>query len=320
MAVFDATFGALYIGAAISLVLFGVTVLQTHFYYLYYDHDSVKLKFWVAFIFVMDAIHSAFICHANYYYLISSFAHPENLKNAIWSLFIGAGLTVLLSVAVKSFYITQIYRLCRPRWRWWICSALIISALAHLASGFETISNDFIEAKFSTVTRNQTSDVVLSITNIVSDTMISVVLCVLLWNRHLEVEKSGTKRVINNIIIFCVERFVLCMLISIILLIAEVALPLTFIDAAIDMVYGKVVANSFLATLNSRMSLKGSSVRGDLSSTGDSTSIPMSRRPKTTTITSMYTTGVTVESSIDDAEGYGLRTRDLEASIRSGKS
>jgi phage pi2 protein 07 len=51
--------------------------------------------------------------------------------------------------------------------------------------------HSFIEAKFSTVTRNQTSDVVLSITNIVSDTMISVVLCVLLWNRHLEVEKSG---------------------------------------------------------------------------------------------------------------------------------
>jgi len=61
-------------------------------------------------------------------------------------------------------------------------------------------------------------------------------------------------------------------------------------------------------------------VRGQLSTTDDTTtSIPLST-PVRTVITEMYKTGTTVESSIDDAQGYALRTRDLEASIQTDKS
>jgi len=321
MGILDDTF-------AVALVMFGVIVLQTHFYYLYFGHDILKLRLLVAFVFLMDATHSAFVCHVNYYYLISSFGHPERLQNGIWTLFSAAGLTVLLSVTVKSFYILQIYRLCRPRWRWWVCFPLIVSVIGHLASGIEIIVDAFIEANFSSATGSQTSIIALSIISLVSDIMVSITLCVLLQNRRSVVKHLGIKRTLNSIILFCVQRFIFSMLISIVLLlmVSIRRVPwseshLTYIDVALNIVHGKVVTSSFLPTLNSRMALKGSSVRGDLSTTDDTTTnIPMSRRPVTTTTTSLYTTGVTVEDSIDDAEGYGLRTRDLEASIRSNKS
>jgi len=86
------------------------------------------------------------------------------------------------------------------------------------------------------------------------------------------------------------------------------------------MVEGKLVANSLLATLNCRQALRGAGVRGYLSTTDDTTTtIPLSTPVRAVT-TGMYKTGTTVESSIDDAQGYALHTRDLEASVQSDKS
>jgi hypothetical protein len=84
----------------------------------------------------------------------------------------------------------------------------------------------------------------------------------------------------------------------------EIVLPNGFYDAAIDMVYGKgevldlhpshcltqraVVANSFLATLNSRKVLRAAGTRENGSTTDDSTDIPLSTPPATTIITGMF--------------------------------
>jgi len=126
--------------------------------------------------------------------------------------------------------------------------------------------------------------------------------------------------IINNIIVFCLERFLLCMVIAVVEFGTYLAFPYRLYTAAIDMVEGKLVVNSLLATLNSRQALKGAGVRGDLSTTDDTTtSIPLST-PVRTAITGMYKTGTIAESSIDDAQGYALRTRDLEASIQSDES
>ena len=83
----------------------------------------------------------------------------------------------------------------------------------------------------------------------------------------------------------------------------EIVLPNGFYDAAIDMVYGKgeilelrsshcltqraVVANSFLATLNSRKALRAAGTRENGSTTDDSTDIPLST-PPATRIVGMY--------------------------------
>jgi len=318
----DETFGALYIGTVISLVLFGITILQTYFYYLYYDHDSLILKLLVMSVCLLDGVHSVATCHANYYYLVSSLEYPEHFQNGIWSLYVPGSLTQLVSVMAQIFYITRIFGLCRPRWKWWICSPIIILTVAHFASSLEILPKLFIN---KTISSNQDKDqstvITLSVINIICDTMITVALCVLLQNRRSGVtQESRINRIIHDIIVFSLERFFLCMIIAVVEFVTFLVFPKTLYTAAIDMVEGKLVANSLLATLNSRQALKGAGVRGQLSTTDDTTtSIPLST-PVRTVITEMYKTGTTVESSIDDAQGYALRTRDLEASIQSDKS
>jgi len=317
----DETFGALYIGTVIAMVLFGITILQTYFYYLHYNHDSLLPKLLVMSICLLDCVHSVAICHANYYYLVSGLQYPAHFRNAIWSLYVPGLLTLPISVLAQGFYITRIYRLCRPRWKWWICSPIIIATVAHFASGVEINSKIFSN---KTLSLNQIKDgssvITLSVINIICDTMITVVLCVLLRNRRSEVQESRMNYIINNIIVFCLERFLLCMVIAVVEFGTYLAFPYRLYTAAIDMVEGKLVVNSLLATLNSRQALKGAGVRGDLSTTDDTTtSIPLST-PVRTAITGMYKTGTIAESSIDDAQGYALRTRDLEASIQSDES
>ncbi|KIM74059.1 hypothetical protein PILCRDRAFT_828574 [Piloderma croceum F 1598] len=315
----DTTFGALYIGTSFALVLFGITILQTYFYYRNYSKDSLKLRLLVWSVCMLDAVHSAFICHVNYYYLVSGFGNSERLKSGVWSLFMGAGITVILSFIIKAFYTYQIYQLCGPRWRWWICTPVILSVLAHGASGLQTITDCFIRETFEAVINAELSTEILSVTNLVSDTVIAAALCGLLGLRKSKVRESQIDRIINGIIVFCVERFILSQIVSVVQLVTEIVLPNGFYDAAIDMVYGKVVANSFLATLNSRKVLRAGGTHDNGSTTDDSTDIPLSTPPATTIISRMFRT-TTAESSIDDAGGYGLRTRDLESTIQTDKS
>jgi len=169
--------------------MFGITILQAYFYYLHYGHDSIKLKILVTSVCLLDATHSGFIFHINYYYLVSSIGHPENLRDGIWSLYSSPAITFLLSAIVQAFYITRIYQLCRPRWKWWICSPIIIFAVAHLVSGLETISKIFINATFALNRNAKTSVIPYSVTYLILDTMIAVALCVLLRNRRTEVHE-----------------------------------------------------------------------------------------------------------------------------------
>jgi len=226
-------------------------------------------------------------------------------------------ITFALSVIVQGFYITRIYFLCQPRWRLWVCCPIIIFLVAHIGFGLETESTIFINKTIVLNYNTRTSVIPFVSTYLVSDTMIVVALCVLLRNRRSGVHKSRINRIINNLIVFSLERFILSTIIAVIELGTYIALPETFYTVSLEMIYGKLLANSLLATLNSRQALKGEGVRGDPSTTDDTTtSIPLST--VRTVITGIYPT--TIENSGDDTDEYILRTQDLEASIRSDKN
>jgi len=265
---------------------------------------------------LLDAAQSAIMCYMNYYYLCLGLTHPENFLNEFW-ITIPSIVTVLTSVIAQTFYVTRIYQLCRPRWRWWICFPMTVSIVAHFASGIAEYSIFFINAK--TITLKNTRGIVIpyTISNLLPDVMITVGLCVLLHNRQTEVRASRMRQIIQNIILFCVERFILSMAIAIVEIVTYTVLPNTLYTSALDMVYGKVVVNSLLATLNSRHALKQ---RGVQSTKEDTTTSVLVNTPIRTVLTGMYVTGNTAESSADDTNGYALHTEDLEGSIHSNKN
>ncbi|KAF9064390.1 hypothetical protein BDP27DRAFT_1425862 [Rhodocollybia butyracea] len=74
------TMGALLIGVLISAVLWGILVVQTYIYFAtFFNQDTVQLKSFVFFVFILDTAHQAMLCHLIYVYLVSNYGNTEYL-------------------------------------------------------------------------------------------------------------------------------------------------------------------------------------------------------------------------------------------------
>ncbi|KAG6825277.1 hypothetical protein H0H92_004230 [Tricholoma furcatifolium] len=178
----DDTFGAAFIGVLISTMLYGLTSLQTYFYYAYYPKDRAENKLLVAAIWALDTVHTALVARCMYYYLVSNFSNPPALAFGHWSLF-------------------------------------CVLILAHFAFGVETVIFLFIKKELSKLSEiTLFAAMPFALFAVLSDIVIAGSLVILLW---------GSRTAPHG---------------------------LWFLG--IDFVIGKLYANSLLATLNSRNSLR----------------------------------------------------------------
>ncbi|KAG1847202.1 hypothetical protein DFJ58DRAFT_798423 [Suillus subalutaceus] len=250
------TFGAGFIGGMVAAILYGITTLQTYLYYVYYPRDTDGLKVLVASIWVIDTLHVSLMCHALYYYLVTSFGDPDNLAIGVWSLFISLGLNLLMAVLVQTYFAFRICYLTRSNIRWWLTSFLMLVVLAHFAFGLETVILMFIKKEFSAL-----SEITLyaatpfAITAVLSDVFIACSLCILLHGNRSPVIETNT--LVNTLIIYAINRCLLTSVVAVAEVIAFAIIPGSLWFIAIDFVIGKLYANSLLASLNSRSALRG---------------------------------------------------------------
>ncbi|PCH41619.1 hypothetical protein WOLCODRAFT_119331, partial [Wolfiporia cocos MD-104 SS10] len=107
------TMGAILISVVISAVLYGVSCIQSLFYWSRYEGDRWDLKLLVFSAWSFDTIHQALITHTIYTYLVMDYDEPQMLGDIVWSLraqVLFSGLTALL---VQGFYTLRIWkRMC----------------------------------------------------------------------------------------------------------------------------------------------------------------------------------------------------------------
>lgn len=250
------TFGAGFIGGMVAAILYGITTLQTYLYYVYYPRDTNGLKVLVGSIWVLDTLHVSLMCHALYYYLVTSFGDVDNLATGVWSLFISLGLNLCMAVLVQTYFAFRICHLTRSNIRWWLTSFLMLIVVAHFAFGLETVILMFIKKQFSAL-----SDITLyaatpfAIAAVLSDVFIAASLCILLHGNRSPVIETNT--LVNTLIIYAINRCLLTSLVAVAEVIAFAIIPDSLWFIAIDFVIGKLYANSLLASLNSRSALRG---------------------------------------------------------------
>ncbi|KAF9476677.1 hypothetical protein BDN70DRAFT_154559 [Pholiota conissans] len=243
---FQETFGAMLIGALVTMTIYGITTLQAYFYFMSFPKDGKATKMLVASIWILDTIHAIFMCHAVHFYLIDGFTNPVLLINGNWSLF--------LSIAIN---------------RYWIGGVIGIFVFAHFATGINTVVNLFITRRFVHLKDvSITSALPFGITVVISDILIAAALCILLSSKRSSFQ--DTNSIVNKLIIFAVNRCILTCAMAIVEIVAFTALPNSFYSIAIDFVIGKLYANSCLAVLNARATLRPENQDG-LSSTELST-------------------------------------------------
>ncbi|KAI6003058.1 hypothetical protein EDD15DRAFT_1455895 [Pisolithus albus] len=226
-------FGVTLIAGLASAMLYGITTL-TYVYYMHYSEDTSVIKFIVAAIWLLDSLHVSFMCHTLYYYLIINYGDPMSLL----------------------FFAHQIYHLCRNKMRWIVTVPIVLSVLAHLAFGMVTVIMTLVNNQASNVSRTRFYTATPAVSAIVlAEILITTSLCVLLYDSGSRSAVPRTKRLLNTLIIYAVNRCLLTLLVTVAELIVD-ANDQSAWTMGLDFIVGKLYANSLLASLNTRQHLR----------------------------------------------------------------
>ncbi|KAI6021701.1 hypothetical protein BKA83DRAFT_4286036 [Pisolithus microcarpus] len=105
-------FGSTLVGGLVSAMLYGITTLQGRlkqsagFAYMYCMRnfeDTSTMKFMVAAVWVLDTLHVSFVCHMEYYYLITNWGAPTSLEYIVWFVCLPLQNSFLLMRRDRSF-------------------------------------------------------------------------------------------------------------------------------------------------------------------------------------------------------------------------
>ncbi|KAI0769928.1 hypothetical protein C8Q74DRAFT_859280 [Fomes fomentarius] len=143
---FEESYGAIFIGTFVTLVLYGLSLEQTYRYVsLSWARDALILKFIVIGLFVTDTFHCAFIMHMCYHYLVTDLMNPFDLLFLTWSLKLLPLVTGANFLFAQSFYLRRIY-LAKFGYRALISSIIVtlmlIEVVLIIITTVETIMQD----------------------------------------------------------------------------------------------------------------------------------------------------------------------------------
>ncbi|KAI6096446.1 hypothetical protein EV401DRAFT_1127531 [Pisolithus croceorrhizus] len=223
----------------------------TYAYYMHYTEDALILKLVVAAVWVLDTV--------------INYGVPTSFEYIIWTLPGSDLMNVFIVFAVQCFFAHQIYCLCRPRVKWWVTAPIMLFVLAQLGFGAEADIIEMIYHDASIVPRIMYYGVTPAVATItLAEVMITVSLCVLLYGRGSNSAIARTRRLLNTLIVYAINRCLLTSVVVIVDLITAVDISVDTWSMGLSFIVGKLYANSLMASLNSREYLRSQSASSHL--------------------------------------------------------
>ncbi|KAI9443467.1 hypothetical protein H4582DRAFT_1924958 [Lactarius indigo] len=247
------SFGAAFVGLLVSTALLGLTIAQTWIYFWNYrNRDSRFLKFLVAFVTFLDALHTIICAYAIYWYLVLNFGNVENLAYSMWALNLQIILSIVVGACVQIYYARRVYIVSKSV----ICPILIV-ALVATASLFGIVftAKQAILKQFSSFHSLTWMTYVGLSAVTVGDTLVAVSMCWSLYRRRTGFAKTDS--IILTLMAYSLNSGLLTGLLSIATTISFVVSPSSLIWVAFFWSMSKCYVNSLLATLNSRDYIRG---------------------------------------------------------------
>ncbi|KAH9060493.1 hypothetical protein EDB87DRAFT_611527 [Lactarius vividus] len=264
------SYGAAFVGLLVSTTLFGLTIAQTWIYFWNYrNRDPKPLKFFVAFVTFMDALHTIMCAYGIYWYLIANFGNVGNLQYGVWAM----NLQVLLSIIINISVQLRVYIVSQSI----ICPIIIVVSVVIasckcsrcLLEGTSVIVFIRVSVVFSIFVlikeaAHKTfssfhslawmSYVGLSAVT-VGDTVVATSMCWSLYHKKTGFAKSDS--VIMTLMAYSINSGLLTGLLSLATTISIVVSPTSLIWLAFFWAMTKCYVNSLLAMLNSRDYIRG---------------------------------------------------------------
>ncbi|KAG0702308.1 hypothetical protein DFH29DRAFT_875226 [Suillus ampliporus] len=273
MGVLDNTFGAFLIGVVVSATLYGVTCVQTWYYFSRYSSDPWYIRLLVGAVLLSDTVHQALItslcvclwaeCEAIVYtYLVTDFGVVDDLGTLVWSLIVEVlfnGFTGAYGSMLPDHACIQTYPVSNKS------IVATVSVLSLVIGEFILVVVYFAKSIHMTtfVELSTLKPLSMSVNAVAAagDVLIAVFLCTLLQQSRTGFRRSDT--MINKLILFSINTGLLtsvCAVMSLISYVAQITVWAdTFIYISFYFCLGRLYCNSLLATLNARKSLRGDS-------------------------------------------------------------
>ncbi|KAF7290105.1 hypothetical protein HMN09_01315700 [Mycena chlorophos] len=259
------TIGALLVGTLVSYVLFGITTVQVYLYYGRFPDDRLDLKGLVAFVWLVELAHLVSIGDATYTYAVTNYGNPLSLLGKIpVSLALSVVLSGLITTLVQGFFAYRIWTLASNKFVRLIPIALWISGIAYFMASFAGTVLAIESTNIPTFI-DQYGWLLLApwIMNLINDNSITISLVVLLLMSRTGFSK--TTALVDQLIKWTIETGMITSVFSILNLVFYQKETNNFIWMGIQFVKARLFANSLLASLNSRKTLRAMSTGGAMS-------------------------------------------------------
>ncbi|KAF9554902.1 hypothetical protein CPC08DRAFT_712475 [Agrocybe pediades] len=129
------TFGATLLGSFVSCALYGLTAVQTWFYFASYPKDPLRSKLLVSTLCLLDTIHTVLTSYTTYFYLVTHYYSPSSLLFIHWSIPVSVMVSNTIEIIVQSYFLHKIIILSRGTLLWRALASLIgILVVAHLGA------------------------------------------------------------------------------------------------------------------------------------------------------------------------------------------
>ncbi|CAA7261369.1 unnamed protein product [Cyclocybe aegerita] len=247
----DTTYGAIVIGLVVSAVLYGVTLLQTFFYFKQYGDDSKRIKFMVAFLWFLDTLHLLFCTITIYTYLVSGFGDFEALGKSIWSMNLQTDCNGLIGLIVECYFARRLWIMSRNVY---LTVLIVILACIHFSLGVYFTVQGFIIVD----TSRFPSLIWVTSTGLGSaaaaDIIIAIAMCYYLMKSRTGFARTDS--LITTLMGYSLTTGLITSIVAFISVMTFATMPTNYIWLGFFWIIGKCYVNSVMAALNSRDSLR----------------------------------------------------------------
>ncbi|KAK0243658.1 hypothetical protein EDD85DRAFT_168379 [Armillaria nabsnona] len=246
------TLGALYVGATIAAVLFGITNLQAVIYYNKYHSDWWVYRYSVALLWILDTLHVVLTTHAMYFYLVDMSGDLAGaLVHSVWSFKVQLDINAWIVVYVQGLYAVRIWKLGRHFHKflpWFV----FLAVAASLGAGIFVTYDISITRNFSDIAPIKTSIYTIFATIAATDFVIALMMCYYLHKSRATMKFSSTASLLLNLMRIIIVSGLATSACSLLTLISYIVWPQSLIFIAIDFILPKLYINSLLAMFNYR--------------------------------------------------------------------
>ncbi|EMD32769.1 hypothetical protein CERSUDRAFT_108595 [Gelatoporia subvermispora B] len=252
----EPSIGGSLLGMILSIMFYGVTVLQTFIYYDNYWRDPIYMRIFVVLLFVLDTAQVVAIIDTVWFYVVPNFGNVAALSGVHLSLGVEIGMTISIGLLVQSFFAMRVWLMSGRKL---IFPALIFAlTLAQFSLGiyYATIADriDQPEAIEHTVIKVALASLACGMAG---DFFITACLVY-----YLHKGRSGlrnTDRLINILIMYTINTGLVTFFAATCTIILNQVKSTEFWDVVPYFLLSKCYVNSTLATLNARGRLRNMS-------------------------------------------------------------